>query len=79
MISAEIQPTRIPEECKREVSLWAAVLHRAILDYKKGTGKVQESAQAWIESDENCVASFVWVCDIFDLNHKFAREKIQNA
>ena len=60
----------------RERALWTAVLRQALLDYSgtpcdgvsvMGPDKIFRSAEAWIRSPSRALYSFLWVCDILNI------------
>lgn len=66
--------------CRR---LWAAVLKSAILDLKskaiKGEYAVKrEKALTWMDSENDGVSSFVWVCGVLEMNPERTRSAIHN-
>lgn len=50
-----------------EGALWAAVLHLAMRDLESTRASVALSARRWVNSDEQRVGSFVWVCDMLGI------------
>jgi hypothetical protein len=62
--------------------LWAAVLIGAIKDVKKlAAAKSRDSvskeeAKAWLQSDSKETGSFLWICEIFNLDHDCVRKSI---
>ncbi len=79
MFSVEIKELIIPEECKREAALWAAVFVQGIRDYKSNSPEFHPSAKRWFWSDEYHTGSFLWLCELFCITPEFARERIKNA
>ena len=59
-----------------ERSLWAAVLHLAVLDFKSGRGANHSAAYRWIISDATEPTSFIWVCGVLSFDHLVIRKKI---
>jgi hypothetical protein len=56
-------------------NLWAAVLERAIEDAVRGGNYWidRENAKTWFLSDDRDVGSFLWVCDIVNLDPSVLR------
>jgi len=68
------------ENCKK---LWAGVLQQAIDDLncipkKTEEQLAKEDALRWIESNNVSSFSFIWVCEVLDLNYKIIRAGILN-
>lgn len=68
--------------------LWASVvrtaaddLHRHHLKDDRGgrPDGLKAQAEAWIRSDSEEIASFLWCCDILDLNAAAVRESVRNG
>ncbi len=57
-----------------ETGVWAAVLHRAILDLS--IPEEQAKAIAWIKSAEDHPGSFQFVADVLNQNPKELRQRI---
>jgi len=69
-------------------SLWASVLGRAIDDLNKKltprmsdskkseTLKFKQSAKYWFSRKESNVGSFVWICDILEIDPEKTKSKI---
>ena len=73
---------RAYQDKKGCLALWAAVLEQAIRDYQglmkaytdgQHLKRHMESAREWIDSDRTGVASFLWVCDVLDLDPAYTR------
>ncbi|MBC8457979.1 MAG: hypothetical protein H8D67_08295 [Deltaproteobacteria bacterium] len=66
----------------RSKQLWAAVLIGAIEDVKKlavtksHDSVSKEEAKAWFQSDSKEIGSFLWICEIFNLDHDCVRTSI---
>jgi hypothetical protein len=62
--------------------LWAGVLLQAIKDYHdEGTSSTvqrdKRHAMAWFKSSRQDVGSFIWICDLLDLNSGLIRSRIK--
>lgn len=52
-----------------EYHLWASVLLRALSDAQKG----DEDALQWLESNDQGIASFAWVCTVLGIEGTYVR------
>ena len=62
----------VAENCRR---LWAAVLEQAIDDLGRGYVYAGQ-AQAWFQSQNEGVGSFLWVCRMLNIDPDYAREGV---
>lgn len=53
------------DACKK---LWAAVLEQAMTDAQEHHESYGEEARKWLQSENLGTASFLWVCDVLDLD-----------
>jgi hypothetical protein len=53
------------------IRLWAAVFHRGLIDAADAFRKGAEFP--WITSQEKHPGSFIWLCDLFDMDPDIAR------
>ena len=58
------------DACKR---LWAAVLEQAMTDIQEDHDSHGEEARKWLQSENPGTASFLWVCDVLDLDPALVR------
>ena len=66
--------------------LWASVLKRAVEDYKKEILNINNTRQRklfihsdilnWFLSEEVCVGSFRWICEILNIDYKWFLEQL---
>lgn len=58
--------------------LWAAVLKQAVLDIKKRSQSHTDyiSAYEWMMSKEHYPGTFIWVCDLLNLDPEFVKAKL---
>lgn len=62
-----------------ELALWAAVFSQGARDYAISCMLRQppyDEPQEWFWSDEDHIGSFVWLCDVFNLQPHHARSQI---
>lgn len=62
--------------------MWAAKLITHIRDFasKRTTDEHEENrkiAKTWFEEDWDGIGSFIWVCELFEIDSNIAYEKIQ--
>jgi hypothetical protein len=69
--------------CRR---LWAAVLEQAIKDARDETSKPLrferpdgQSAQHWFGSENDGIGSFLWICEMLDLEPRFVRTLVHSG
>jgi hypothetical protein len=62
----------VAESCRR---LWVAVLEQAIDDLERGYVYAGR-AQAWFESDNEGVGSFLWICRMLNIDPDYARKGV---
>ena len=58
------------------LNLWLAVLENAIDDLLGRNVIEQKKALHWFRSDDDCVGSFVFICNALDVDHLKMRKKI---
>ena len=83
----QIDPDLTPVQNSPEKNLWAAVLLQAFVDLEVLTfGNLTKSSlargqgEAWIKSNRNdYIGSFLYVCDVLDLDPEFVRAKFVKA
>lgn len=56
-----------------EAALWAAVLHRAVLDLKSQDTVERGRAAAYLSSDDPRVGGSAWICDVLEIRHEVVR------
>ena len=58
--------------------LWWAVLLQAVNDVTQATTEDMDRKVLldWFNSDRQDVCSFIWICDILDLNHEYVRRNV---
>ena len=56
-----------PDACPY-FALWAAVINQAVADMESYRQGDKRSAERWIFSPADAPGSFVWVCDMLDLD-----------
>ena len=61
--------------CRR---LWASVVRKAADDLFSKNGD-RDKARAWFASESIQMGSFIWCCDVVDLNHEAVRDSIKNG
>lgn len=76
----------INEHDQKYKRLWAVVLLQAIKDIdenkvlwewgRKNTQRIKDDALDWFKSDRSDYCSFIWICNILDLNAGTVRKKI---
>lgn len=49
-------------------ALWAGVIHQAIADMDSPYSGVRQLAKDWMFSPKSDAGSFVWICDMIDLD-----------
>jgi hypothetical protein len=63
-----------------EAELWTQVILQAINDLDGGTssipGSAQDSAREWFASESNAVRSFIWTCQIINVDPNFIRSQL---
>ena len=63
-----------------EAELWTQVILQAINDLDGGTssipGSAQDSAREWFASESNAVRSFIWTCQIINVDPNFVRSQL---
>jgi hypothetical protein len=69
--------------CRR---LWAAVLEQAIKDARDETTKRRrferadgQTAQHWFLSENGGIGSFLWICEMLDLEPRFVRTLVNSG
>jgi len=63
------------DACKR---LWSAVLEQALTDAQGNYNSLREEARKWFLSENYGAASFLWICDVLDLDPDFLRNVYRN-
>ena len=59
-------------------NLWAAVLEQAVKDVLQCTASLdRERTLSWFESKRKDVGSFLWICNVLDLNPETIRMYIR--
>jgi len=63
--------------------LWAAVLTQALKDtkeclkvHRKNDQPSQEEVKEWFKSESNEIGSFLWICELFELDPNLIRTHI---
>lgn len=74
-MNPDVVEDAICHDSRGEMKMWSACLLQGIRDYKDG----HRDAVYWLWSDDIFVGSFVWLCDLFNINPEYAREKVRNA
>jgi hypothetical protein len=63
-----------------EAELWTEVILRAIDDLDRGTSLTsrsdQDSAREWFDSESDGVCSFIWTCQIINVDPNFIRSQL---
>ncbi len=66
--------------------LWAAVLEQAIKDARDETSKTLrveradgQTAQHWFHSENDGIGSFLWICEMLDLEPRFVRTLVHSG
>ena len=63
-----------------EAELWTQVILQAINDLDGGTssipGSAQDSAREWFASESDAVRSFIWTCQIINVDPNFIRSQL---
>ena len=63
-----------------EAELWTQVILQAIYDLDRRTSltsrSAQDSAREWFASESDAVGSFIWTCDLIDLDPNFIRSQL---
>lgn len=54
-------------------NLWAAVLKQAIKDANQNTKYPFNNPQLWFKSDSHAVGSFLWICNILNIDPESIR------
>lgn len=60
-----------------EAELWTAVIQQAIQDISSPDSYEQESARSWFNSSTDAVGSFIWACNVIDIEPSFIRTSLQ--
>jgi hypothetical protein len=66
------QGSPIPAERR----LWAAVLRQAVCDLGYHRSTLQHFTQLWFESDKREPGSFLWVCELLELDASRLRRRL---
>lgn len=77
MYAAEPDEFSFPQQ--PELALWAAVFSQGARDYAISCmirEPLAAEPQVWFWSDEDHIGSFVWLCDVFNLQPRHARSQI---
>lgn len=61
---------------KDERSLVAAMLRQAIDDCGSFNMKIQIPAREWINDNQTCPMTYLWCCEVLDLDYNVCRTKI---
>lgn len=69
---------------ERFVALWRGVVAQAVLDLvypevEKATPEERAAAYDWLTSDDTSRFSFLWVCDMADLEPDEPRRRLREA
>jgi hypothetical protein len=63
-----------------ETELWTGVILQAIDDLDRRTSSTpssaQDSAREWFASESDAVGSFVWSCNVIDVDPHFVRSRL---
>lgn len=91
-IDVDFDSLSVDPQIQACLRLWAAKLVLHVRDYadsiawqkQKRTNFVREpthyyTARIWINSDANHIGSFVWVCELFDIDPNYAKRRIKEA
>lgn len=74
-MNPDVVETSIPLNVRGEMKLWAAVMVKGVDDYHSG----DRSANYWFWSDDYHVGSFNWLCDLFNADPDYIRNRVKNA
>jgi hypothetical protein len=77
-LSPQIEPSDSLAEYTPEQDLVMAVMKTAIDDLYYGDQQARDSSIQWISIEDDSWFSFVWCCQMLDVNHEIIRRKIQN-
>ena len=55
-------------------NLWLSVVKAAVEDYRGGNGPIlHKDAESWLISNNEGVGSFIWVCEVLDIEPSYIR------
>ena len=69
-------PDNTPEEIKRMLFLWVAVISKAIDDLHSKSEFNSMRAYVWFTDTSNDIGSFSWICTLMDINAENAKRRI---
>ena len=62
-------------------NLWKAVLEQAFKDAQGqvGTYEYRRDARVWFQSDSKDIGSFLWICEVLDLDPEVTRASVDHG
>lgn len=65
-------------EISSEINLVVATVEQAVRDIVRGSARDRACAQRWVRSSAEGPFSFLWCCNILDIDAESARNAIEN-
>jgi hypothetical protein len=59
-----------------KAELWTAVIQQAIQDLSSPDSYEQEAARLWFNAPTDVVGSFIWACNVIDMEPSFIRASL---